>query len=184
MPRKIDLMGQRFTRLTVVGEVGRKPVGKKQVPWIVWRVRCDCGKEIECFAADLRGGNTRSCGCLQVEKVTEKNTLHGNSVRKNVTPEYRSWCHMIQRCRNPKGIDLQNYGDRGISICASWEASFQSFLDDMGPRPSSKHSIDRVNNDGNYEPGNCRWATRSEQMKNRRPPKRDARGRILPKEQK
>lgn len=182
MPCKIDLMGQRFSRLVVTGERGRRPVGKNQVPWIVWAALCDCGNEIECFAADLRGGNTKSCGCLQREKVIAKNFVHGDNIRTARTPEYRVWAHLVERCENPNDASFHNYGGRGISVCARWRSSFVDFLADMGRRPSPKHMIDREDNDGNYEPGNCRWVTRSVQNKNRRPFKRDARGRCAPRE--
>ena len=90
--------------------------------------------------------------------------MHGLSQ----TPEHVIWCHVMERCTNPKSADWANYGGRGITICDRWRSSFTAFLADMGQRPSPTHSIDRKNNDGNYEPGNCRWATLSEQHRNRR----------------
>jgi hypothetical protein len=98
----------------------------------------------------------------------EQNTTHGHAASGR-TPEYNAWVSLNQRCKNPKNPRWKDYGGRGVTVCARWRDSFEAFLADMGPRPSSEHSIDRINNDGNYEPGNVRWATRAEQYANRRP---------------
>jgi hypothetical protein len=111
----------------------------------------------------LKRGWTQSCGCLQKDRAKD-NAKHG----KTGSPEYHAWSAMIQRCTNPKTKQYKDYGGRGIRVCQKWKCSFESFYADMGPRPSKAHSIDRKDNDGNYEPGNCRWATEREQKMNTR----------------
>lgn len=160
MPARLHLTGARFVRLTVIGHAP-----KAEARGTRWRCRCDCGTETVVKTMDLRNGDTKSCGCLQREKVGKLNVSHGRSK----TPEYASWCMMINRCTNANGTDYRHYGGRGITICQRWRDSFEAFLADMGSRPSMKYSLDRINNEGNYEPGNCRWATMKEQAQTRRP---------------
>ena len=134
-----------------------------------WRVRCDCGNELVVLSSNLRGGNTRSCGCLEAEKKAARSLVHGHARVGRKTPEYRTWCEMLGRCNNPNHWGYPDYGGRGIKVCLRWSESFSNFLADMGPKPSPKHSIDRYpNREGNYEPNNCRWATAKEQVRNRR----------------
>jgi len=114
----------------------------------------------------LRNGMTRSCGCLATELKRERATTHGHATTRT-TPTYNSWAQISQRCENKNNAAFNNYGGRGITVCARWRV-FENFLADMGERPLGC-SLDRVNNDGNYEPVNCRWATRLEQARNRRP---------------
>lgn len=152
----IDLSGQRFGRLLVVS---RSPSDGKPR----WLCRCDCGQDTIVKARHLRGGETTSCGCFRREVIGDRQRTHG---MRN-SPEYLTWQAMKRRCYTPTHKDYANYGGRGISICDRWLNSFEAFLGDMGPRPEAR-SIDRINNDGNYEPGNCRWATASEQSRNTR----------------
>lgn len=157
MGRFQDLTGQRFARLVVIGRDANR--GAK----VVWRCKCDCGKIVAARASDLTLGKHRSCGCLQIESVTTHNyTSEGVIMR-----EYRIWTAMRQRCNNPKNTHYERYGGRGIKVCDRWNSSFENFIADMGYTPTPLHTLDRVNNDGNYEPSNCKWATRKEQAQNR-----------------
>lgn len=167
MPRLLDITGQRFGRLVVI-ERATKADNRP-----CWKCRCDCGRTITVQGGSLRSGNTKSCGCFRQDTSRALLLKHGHAGRDNASrlasSEYRSWTHMIGRCENPKDKDYHHYGGRGISVCPRWRHSFSAFLADVGPKPTPRHSIDRINNDGNYEPGNVQWATRSQQMRNRRP---------------
>ena len=156
----IDLTGQRFGRLVAVKRVAA--LRKSKEAW--WKCHCDCGNTKETTSRYLRTGIAKSCGCFASEVTAERNrqgTKHGEAAR--VTPEYRAWASMKSRCYNEKCAGFKLWGGRGIIVCDRWLQSFDAFLADVGRRPSSRHSIDRINNDGNYEPGNVRWATQSEQ---------------------
>ncbi len=155
IPQK-SLVGKRFGRLAVAAFVGRSKTD------VVYECRCDCGTKSRVVACNLKNGSVKSCGCLKRDnKAAYK---HGSA--KN--PEWWTWCGMLARCSNPTHRSFPNYGGRGIRVCDRWKASFLDFLADVGPKPSATHSIDRINNDGNYEPGNCRWATATEQVRNNR----------------
>lgn len=152
-----DLTGQRFERWTVVGP---SPVVRRSRRRLC---KCDCGAEREVVGASLVNGSSRSCGCLQRSVAAAQSTLHGGVG----TPEYAAWKHMKERCYNPNENRYSRYGGRGIVVCDRWLSNFENFFADLGPRPSSRHSIDRIDVNGNYEPGNVRWATAATQSRNK-----------------
>lgn len=162
MSRKIELSGKRFGKLLVLKENGRNKSGKP-----MWDCVCDCGSKVNKTGASLISNQTKSCGCLQKEMASKAHIKHGMSKIKS--PEYYAWVNIKTRCYNTKLPDFKDYGGRGIKVCDRWLESFENFYQDMGKRPSNKHSIDRYpNNDGNYEPSNCRWGTNIEQANNKR----------------
>ena len=167
MPKLIDLTGHKFGRLLTLR---RGSNTNNRLPQ--WVCLCDCGIERTIAGCDLRSGHTKSCGCLQRERA--RDTIEANrgtgrlSHGMTESPEYNSWCAMKKRCLNPKTTRYERWGGRGIKICPQWVNSFETFLADMGKRPSLGHSLDRINNDGDYEPDNVRWATSVEQANNRR----------------
>lgn len=154
--------GHRFVRLTAV-----KSLGKLKKRGEVWAFRCDCGAAKAAFVGDVIRGHVNSCGCLRREIAAKTKTKHGHARRNKHTREYRIWCGMISRCTLPSNPSFPDYGGRGIKVCDRWLNSFENFIDDMGKCPPGR-SIDRKNNDGNYEPGNCHWATPKQQSANRR----------------
>jgi hypothetical protein len=155
-PRPADLSGRRFGRLAVVASEGFRD-GRWR-----WLCRCDCGGTRVTSTASLRGGHAKSCGCI----VGKAGTTHGHTVGRKQSSEYQSWHAMIRRCEDPAIARYGRYGGRGITVCQRWRDSFVAFLADMGPKPGRGYSIERKDNDGNYEPGNCRWATPTEQSRN------------------
>jgi hypothetical protein len=153
-----DITGQRFGMLTVSKCVGRDHRGKA-----LWACECDCGVRHTTLGESLRSGRAKSCGCRQ--RVSWKKLVKHNM---SDTPEHHAWRKMIGRCTNPNDKRYAEYGGRGITICPEWRTNFEAFFSDLGKRPSPLHSVERLNANGNYEPGNCVWATTLEQARNTR----------------
>lgn len=166
----IDLTGQRFGRLVAI-----EPVGKSNSHGVLWRCKCDCGKEVDTRANYLRNGGTTSCGCFHSEikrahmaRSAEWNTKHGKCKRNDRHPLFGVWCTMRNRCAMPNHISYKDYGARGISVCEEWK-DFQTFYDwAMSNGYKKGLHIDRIDFNGDYTPDNCRWITQAENNRNRR----------------
>jgi hypothetical protein len=153
-------------RILSIGPPATSPSGRARARW---NCRCECGTEKLVLDQSLRlalrrdAGGSRSCGCLLLERSLQ----HGHNRAQRPTPEYMSWLGAKKRCQNPKNDSFYRYGGRGIEICAEWDDSFETFLRDMGPKPDPSYSLDRIDPNGHYEPGNCRWAPSGVQSRNR-----------------
>lgn len=156
-PRE-DLTGQCFGTWTTIGLAGRK---NKRIYWLC---RCGCGAEQPVESHSLKNGRAKRCKACRGKRNGEHHTTHGLTK----TVEYRTWQSMKTRCYNPKSKWFEYWGGRGITVHPDWLHDFPAFLEHVGPKPSAGYTIDRIDNDKNYEPGNVRWATQHEQMKNRR----------------
>lgn len=154
-----SLIGKRFNRLVVVGDI--PPNGKEKSKC---RCVCDCGAVVTPQRYSLLSGNTGSCGCYSLDRTRESNSTHGMSK----SAEYLIWSGMLDRCLNPRNKAYKNYGGRGVAVCDEWRSDFAAFFSDVGSRPSPCHSIDRIDVNGNYEPNNVRWATPKQQARNKR----------------
>jgi hypothetical protein len=156
------VVGETFGRLTILGEAPHR--GDKRRA----RCRCACGSERVVALSDLRAGHIRSCGCARSDLLRARNTRHGMTRRGSKAPEYVAWVSARRRCETPVDTHYAAYGGRGIRMCDRWRASFEAFFADMGPKPTPKHSLDRIDVNGHYEPGNCRWADAATQARNTR----------------
>lgn len=163
--KALDLIGQKFSRLLVKKFIGSSDGSRKYL------CVCDCGNKSVVTTTHLRSGHTTSCGCYLKEMRILGNLKHGwRQGYKKISSEYNAWKNLRRRCLDKSYYQYHHYGGRGIKVCERWtgDTGFQNFIEDMGRKPSPKHSIDRIDNDGNYEPSNCRWATASQQRMNQR----------------
>lgn len=156
-----DITGKRYGRLVAIGPIGTNKQG------VIWACQCDCGASMSVHGYLLRSGNTKSCGCLRVDTIVAIGTSHG----LHDSPYYKRWLHITQRCVNPNDKNYANYGGRGISVYNKWRhdfAAFHNYISQLPDCGKEGYSLDRIDNNGNYEPGNLRWTTQDIQMRNTR----------------
>jgi hypothetical protein len=161
--KKLNIIGLRFEKLTVLCEVPERTKQGK----VLFECKCDCGNIINVIGSKLKNGWTKSCSCLQKEVTSKRSKIDNKTHGLSKTSIYTTYHTMIHRCNNPKNESYIHYGGRGIKVCNEWLKSFENFFEDMGEKPTKNHSIDRIDVDGNYEPSNCRWATKIEQENNK-----------------
>ena len=157
MSNKSNLIGAQFGQLVVLAETSQ--IGTTRM----WICLCSCGTETTVRHSNLVTGNSKSCGCLRNRQTQLRSFKHGYRHK----PEYVVWTNMKTRCFNPKATQYHNYGGRGITVCDQWRNSFETFLSDVGDRPSEHHSLERIDVNDDYKPSNCKWATWEEQCNNR-----------------
>lgn len=157
-----SLVGKRFNRLKVIKRVANKGKGA------AWLCRCKCGNELVVTTGELNRGKTQSCGCLNRDQQRARLTTHGHGAPYNKSPTYVSWQSMKSRCYDPNFKHFPYYGGRGIKVCERWRNSFENFLADMGKRPPGKTLDRHPDQNGDYKPSNCRWATKTQQQNNMR----------------
>lgn len=157
------LTGMTFGRITVVGRAESSAVGKTR-----WNCVCKCGNKPIVNGYALTSGTTKSCGCFQRDVLREIRTKHGGASGRRRSKEYRAWIQMRRRCFDERAASFGRYGAVGISVVPEWVDDFEAFLNHIGPSPSEKHSVDRIDNNRGYEPGNVRWATAKQQCRNKR----------------
>ena len=181
MPPAINLAGMTFGELKVIERSGSTEANG----FATWRCLCNCGNETTVTSVSLRSGRTKSCGHLRVDVIRELKTKHGGRAGRRSTVEYQAWLDLVKRCSNPAYVYYENYGGRGITVCDEWRngdgerTGYGCFLAHIGPSPGRGYSVDRMNNEGHYAPGNVKWSTAKEQANNRRERKDSARLRRL-----
>lgn len=157
-----EIIGKRYGKTVVINHLGSNKHGKR-----IWSMQCDCGVKHVSTTGDLSSGRVTSCGCASKDRISKLKYKHGHAKASGNSVEYQTYNHMLGRCFNQNKPDYRHYGGRGITVCDRWRESFENFLADMGSRPAGM-SLDRIDVNGNYEPGNCRWIPVAEQQSNKR----------------